>query len=92
MVDFSLSKHVGGDRILTHLFTKQKFAIASVHGIVLTLKRAGATMPDDELSVAAEILLRMAISIAVSPSPAMDVSNDKAIAKFVRKYLAPIVY
>ncbi|SHU87412.1 TetR/AcrR family transcriptional regulator [Mycobacteroides abscessus] len=92
LLNFAMSKHIGGDHMLAHMFTKQQFGSTFVHGITLTLRHAGATMPDDELHDVAEILLRMAISITLSPSPAMDVSSDKSIAKFVKKYLAPLVY
>ncbi|MBB4852884.1 AcrR family transcriptional regulator [Mycobacteroides chelonae] len=92
LLNFATSKHIGGDPMLSHLFTKQQFGSNFVHGITLTLRRAGATMADDELHIVAEILLRMAVSIVLSPSPAMDVTNDKALAKFVGQYLAPMVY
>ncbi|MUM19882.1 hypothetical protein BI330_23945 [Mycobacterium sp. CBMA 623] len=92
LLNFSLSKHIGGDRMLTHLFTKRQVGAAFVHGMTLTLRRAGATMPDAELRVVSEILFRMAVSITLSPSPAMDILNDKSTAKFVRQYLAPMVY
>ncbi|WP_418002835.1 TetR/AcrR family transcriptional regulator [Mycobacterium sp. PDNC021] len=92
LLDFVVSKHVDGDRMLTHLFNKYQFGSTFVHGMTLTLRRAGATMPDDELHVVAEMMFRMAVSITLSPSPAMDILNQKAMANFVRQYLAPMVY
>lgn len=92
MLDYTLSRHNGGERLLGDLFTKEKFVADFIEYIVETLRNAGATMPDDELRTVAEIQLRLAMSIVISPSRSLDITDDKSLTKFVRSYLSPMVY
>jgi AcrR family transcriptional regulator len=56
-----------------------------------TLRRSGATMPDDELHVVAELMLRVAYTYLLNPRGNLDVTDDDAVRAYARRYLAPLV-
>ena len=60
--------------------------------VAQTLRRSGATMPDDELHVVAELMLRIAYTYMLNPHGAVDMTDDKAVRGYAEKYLASLVY
>lgn len=70
----------------SHLMTSQADRVAR------TLRRAGATMPDDELLLVAELLLRLASTYLIDPDGRLDLSDDEAIRDYSRRYLSPLVH
>lgn len=92
LVHHAVLRYNEGDRTVGGLFTSEKFITESIDSIMLLLRSAGATMPDEELRIVAEITLRMATSFVVSPSAVVDVDDDKSLRNFVRTYLSPMVY
>jgi TetR/AcrR family transcriptional regulator len=60
--------------------------------VAKTLRRSGATMPDDELHVVAEIMLRLAYTYLLNPHGNLDLTDDEAVRTYARKYLAPLVF
>lgn len=56
------------------------------------LRAAGATMPDVDLVAAAELHVRLAVSIAQVPTAVLDVRDDAAVSAYANKYLAPLIW
>ena len=65
--------------------------LGSAHRIAETLRRSGATMPDDELHVVAEMMLRVAYTYMLQPHGSVDMTDPKAAEDYARRYLAPLV-
>lgn len=59
--------------------------------VAQTLRRSGATMPDDDLHVVAELMLRVAYTYMLNPHGAVDMTDDEAVREYARRYLAPLV-
>ena len=76
---------VGGDVNSTPM-------LGSAHRVAETLRRSGATMPDDELHVVAELMLRIAYTYMLQPHGTVDMTDPKAAEDYARRYLAPLVY
>lgn len=60
--------------------------------VARTLRRSGATMPDDELHVVAELMLRLAYTYMLNPHGALDLSDGPAVRAYAARYLAPLVH
>jgi TetR/AcrR family transcriptional regulator len=60
--------------------------------VARTLRRSGATMPDHELHVVAELMLRLAYTYLLNPHGHLDMTDDDAVRDYARRYLAPLVY
>lgn len=60
--------------------------------VARTLRRSGATMPDDELHVVAELMLRLAYTYLLNPRGNLDLTDDDAVREYARRYLAPLVF
>jgi TetR/AcrR family transcriptional regulator len=60
--------------------------------VARTLRAAGATMPDDDLRIASELLVRLSTSLLQARSPAIDLSSDEAVAELGEKFLAKLVW
>lgn len=56
------------------------------------LRAAGATMPDDALLAVAEVHLRLAASLVQVNTAVLDVTDNDAVARYARTYLAPLVH
>jgi TetR/AcrR family transcriptional regulator len=57
-----------------------------------TLRRAGATMPDEELETVAELMLRVAWTYLLNPEGRLDVTDPARVRDHARRYLAPLVH
>ena len=64
----------------------------SAHRVADTLRRSGATMPDDELHVVAELMLRIAYTYLLNPHGSVDLTDPAAVHGYAEKYLAPLVH
>lgn len=72
--------------------SQASFVLDSATQVATTLRRSGATMPEDELLEVAELLLRLAYTYFLNPSGTLDATNDAAVRAYARRYLAPLVY
>jgi TetR/AcrR family transcriptional regulator len=63
----------------------------SAERVAATLRRAGATMPDDELRTVAELMLRVAWTFLLNPQGTLDVTDHGKVRDYARHYLAPLV-
>jgi len=66
--------------------------LGSADRVAQTLRRSGATMPDDELHVVAELMLRIAYTYMLQPHGTVDMTDPDAASAYARKYLASLVY
>lgn len=60
--------------------------------VAKTLRRSGATMPDDELHVVAELMLRLAYTYLLNPRGNLDLTDEAAVRAYAARYLAPLVH
>ncbi len=49
-------------------------------------------MPDDALLAVAEVHIRLAASLVQVNTAVLDVTDDDAVARYARTYLAPLVH
>lgn len=66
--------------------------LGSANRVTQALRRSGATMPDDELVVVAELMLRIAYTYMLNPHGAVDMTDDAQVRAYAAKYLAALVY
>jgi TetR/AcrR family transcriptional regulator len=66
--------------------------IALSDQVAATLRRSGATMPDDELHVVAELMMRVAYTYILNPRGHLNMSDDAVVRGYAKQYLAPLVY
>ncbi len=66
--------------------------IALSDQVASTLRRSGATMPDHELHVVAELMMRVAYTYILNPGGHLDMTDDAAVRSYATRYLAPLVY
>jgi TetR/AcrR family transcriptional regulator len=59
--------------------------------VARTLRRSGARMPDDELHLVAELLLRLASTFLLDPGGSLDVTDPDAVRDYAKRYLSPLV-
>lgn len=60
--------------------------------VAATLRRSGATMPEDELRVVAELMLRVSYTYLLNPRGQLDLTDDTVVRDYARRYLAPLVF
>lgn len=65
--------------------------LGSAERVASTLRRSGATMPDEELLAVAELMLRVAWTYLLYPAGRLDVTDEQAVREHARRYLAPLV-
>jgi AcrR family transcriptional regulator len=70
---------------------RSSVVLGSAHRVAATLRRSGATIPDTELHVVAELMLRLAYTYLLNPHGAVDMSDPKAVREHAERYLAPLV-
>ena len=66
--------------------------LGSATQVAATLRRSGATMPEEELLVVAELMLRLAYTYLLNPRGRLDLADDSAVRDYARRYLAPLVH
>lgn len=59
--------------------------------IARTLRRSGARMPEDELRVVAELLLRLASTFLLDPRGHLDMQDPEAVRDYAKRYLSQLV-
>ncbi|MFL6022825.1 MAG: TetR/AcrR family transcriptional regulator [Marmoricola sp.] len=60
--------------------------------VAATLRRSGATMPESELNVVAELMMRVAYTYILNPGGNVDMKDDAVVHAYAKQYLAPLVY
>lgn len=59
--------------------------------VARTLRRSGARMPEDDLRVVAETMLRVAYTYLLNPRGQLDMTDDEVVRDYARRFLAPLV-
>lgn len=59
--------------------------------VASTLRRSGSTVGDDELSGIAEVMIRILVSMIMTPSKLCEMDNEDSARHFAETYLAPLV-
>lgn len=72
--------------------SQSTLVLGSAGRVAATLRRSGATMPDDELSTVAELMLRVSWTYLLNPRGGLDVTDERAVREYARRYLAPLVH
>ena len=72
--------------------SQSTLVLGSAERVAATLRRSGATMPDDELQTVAELMLRVSWTYLLNPRGGLDVTDESAIRDYARRYLAPLVH
>ncbi|BBY17812.1 TetR/AcrR family transcriptional regulator [Mycolicibacterium litorale] len=67
------------------------FLVSAATAMAKALRAAGARMPDGELLAVAEVHIRLAASLVQVSTPVLDVTDDDAVSRYARTYLAPLV-
>lgn len=60
--------------------------------VMTMLREAGATMPEEELRLAAETHFRLVASFATTPAGALDLDDKDAVRAYADKFLAPMIW
>ena len=68
------------------------FLVSAATSMAKALRAAGATIPDDALLAVAEVHIRLAASLVQVNTAVLDVTDDDAVARYARTYLAPLVH
>jgi AcrR family transcriptional regulator len=66
--------------------------LGSADRVAQTLRRSGATMPEDELHVVAELMLRLSYTYMLNPHGAVDMTDPTQVRTFAERYLAPLIH
>jgi len=60
--------------------------------VASTLRHAGATLADDDLMMASEVILRLASSFLLTPAGLLDLSDEASIRSFAWRHVVPLVH
>ncbi len=66
--------------------------LGSAERVAATLRRSGATMPEEDLQTVAELMLRLSWTYLLNPGGALDVTDEHAVRAYARRFLAPLVH
>ncbi len=67
------------------------FILAHADRVANTLRRSGARMPDDELHLVGELLLRLASTFLLDPGGSLDVTDPVAVRDYAKRFLSQLV-
>lgn len=70
----------------------QRFLDSAGAAMAKALRSAGATMPDDDLIVVADLHIRLATSLAQVPSGVLDTADEVSVRRYATTHLAQLVY
>jgi AcrR family transcriptional regulator len=76
----------GRGTIATQAFAQYSMAVAR------TLRKAGAKMPEPDLLVASELLIRITVSYVDTASTFVDIDESERARDFATKFLVPLIW
>ena len=77
--------------IITGMNGRGALVLAHSQRVAATLRRSGARMPDDELHLVAELLLRLASTFLLDPTGRLDVDDPLAVRDYAKRFLSQLV-
>jgi hypothetical protein len=77
--------------VITAMPGRGHLLLAQSDRVARTLRRSGATLPDDELQMVAELMLRLATTYLLDPDGRLDLADEQQVRDFAKRYLAPLV-
>lgn len=77
--------------VITAMPGRGHLLLAQSDRVARTLRRSGATLPDDELQMVAELMLRLATTYLLDPDGRLDLTDEQQVRDFAKRYLAPLV-
>lgn len=77
--------------VLTAMPGRGHLLIAQADRVAATLRRSGARMPEDDLLLAAELMLRLASTFLIDPGGRLPVSDEHAVRDYAKRFLAGLV-
>jgi AcrR family transcriptional regulator len=77
--------------MLTGVAEGGSFILAHADRVARTLRRSGARMPDDQLHLVGELLLRLASTFLLDPSGSLDVTDPVAVRDYAKRFLSQLV-
>lgn len=102
------TRFVGDDPLVRHLLVEEpeladvmmgrssrgadEFLERSTLTVASTLRQTGARMPDTDLELVAEHLVRIAFSLTQVRTSRLDLANPATIENYATKFLAPLVF
>lgn len=75
----------------TDAASHSSLVLTSAAQVATTLRRSGATMPDGELNLVSELMLRLAYTFLLNRRGNLDLEDPAAVRDYARRYLAPLV-
>ncbi|CAM2898677.1 TetR/AcrR family transcriptional regulator [Prescottella defluvii] len=60
--------------------------------VAATLRHSGASMPEEDLLAASEILIRIAMSLMLHPHGQLDTADPAAVRRYAERYLTRLVW
>ncbi|MGA8255782.1 MAG: helix-turn-helix domain-containing protein [Nocardioides sp.] len=77
--------------VVTGMRGSASLIVAHRQRVAATLRRSGARMPEDELQMVAELLLRLASTFLLDPNGLLDVNDPNAVRDYAKRYLSQLV-
>jgi AcrR family transcriptional regulator len=77
--------------VITGLPGRGHLLLAHSDRIARTLRRAGARMPEEDLLMASELLLRLATTYLLDPRGRLDLADEAAARDMAKRFLAGLV-
>jgi TetR/AcrR family transcriptional regulator len=77
--------------VVTGMPGRGHMLLAQSDRVARTLRRSGARMPDEDLLMASELLLRLATTYLLDPHGHLDLTDHHAVRDVAKRYLANLV-
>ena len=77
--------------MITGISTGGSLVLTYADRVARALRGSGAQMPDAELHLVAELLLRLASTFLLDPGGSLDLSDPVAVRDYARRFLSPLV-
>lgn len=77
--------------VLTAMPDRGHLLIAQADRVAATLRRSGARMPEEQLRLVAELLLRLASTYLIDPAGRLDLTDEHAVRDYAKRFLAGLV-
>jgi len=77
--------------VITGIRGSGSLVLAHSQRVAATLRRSGARMPDHELHLVAELLLRLASTYLLDPTGTLDVADPHAVRDYAKRFLSQLV-